>query len=295
MNEFNISLDNKYKRQRGGNEMKAKPKKLLFIIIVLIILSISFLLPLIRPSINQSLNKEFIEKVDQDALSANIYIVGLEYRNEGNDSIISVPEGASGVLIGRENNKYYALTARHVLKEPNNDTTRFIVMGHNQPDFKDFLSKEGEYLRINDYYHQFPEAKIEYSNDKYDLAIISFKTNENYKVLPISTEIPKYGDIVAAMGNQNGERNIVTAGKISSRNPSPFGDEEGENQYPIIKHTALISGGSSGSALLNENLEIVGINLGGKENIFHSFISGMAMPSDRISTFMDEWKNQLSH
>ena len=97
------------------------------------------------------------------------------------------------------------------------------------------------------------------------------------------------------MSNQNGERNMVTAGKISSRKPSPFGDEEGKLQYPIIKHTALISGGSSGSALLNENLEIVGINLGGKENIFHSFIAGMAMPSDRIRTFMDEWKNQLSH
>lgn len=275
--------------------MKAKPKIIVFGIIVLIILSISFLLPLIRPSINQSLNKEFIEKVDQYTLSANIYIVGLEYRNEGNDISISIREGASGIIIERESNKYYALTARHVLKEPNNDTTRFIVMGHNQSDYKDFLSKEGEYQGVNDYYQQFPEAKIEYSNDKYDLAIISFKTNENYTILPISTEIPKYGDIVAAIGNPNGERNIVTAGKISSRKPIPFGDEEGKLQYPIIKHTALLSAGSSGSALLNENLEIVGINLGGKENIFHSFISGMAMPSDRIRTFMDEWKNQLPY
>ena len=275
--------------------MKAKPKTILFIIIVLIILSISFLLPLISPSINQSLNKEFIEKVDQDALSANINIVGLEYRNEENASI-SVPEGASGVIIGKESNKYYALTAKHIFKEPNNNhTTRFIVMGHNHPDFIDFLSKGGEHQGMTNYYEQFPEAEVEYSNDKYDLAIISFKTNENYTVLPISTEIPKYGDIVAAMGTQNGKRNIVTAGKISSRKPSPFGDEEGNFQYPIIKHTAFVSAGSSGSALLNEDLEIVGINLGGKENMFHSFISGMAMPSDRISTFMDEWKNQLSH
>ena len=255
--------------------MKAKPKIILFGIIVLIIISITFL-PLIRPSINQSLNKEFIEKVNQYALSANINIVGLEYRNQGNDSSISVPEGASGVIIGKENNKYYALTAKHIFKELNNDTTRFIVMGHNQPDYQDFIGKEGEFQMLNDYYQQFPEAKVEYSNDQYDLAIISFETNENYTVLPISTEKPKHGDKVAAMSNQNGERNMVTAGKISSKKPSPFGDEEGKLQYPIIKHTAFVSTGSSGSALLNENLEIVGINLGGNENIFHSFISGMA-------------------
>ena len=55
---------------RGGVEMKAKPIIILFGIIVLIILSFNFWFPLIRQSINQSLNKEFIVKVNQDALSA---------------------------------------------------------------------------------------------------------------------------------------------------------------------------------------------------------------------------------
>ena len=272
--------------------MKAKSKIIFLGIIVLIIFSSSFFLHLIRPSIHQSLHKEFIEKVNQDALSSNISFVELRYSNEENNSSISVSVGASGVIIGQESNKYYALTANHIFKGPKNEKTKFIVMGYNQPDYIDFVSKGGEYQGLSNYYLQFPEAEIEYSNDKYDLAIISFKTNEIYTVLPISPEIPKYGDIVAAMGNHNGKRNMITGGKISSRKPSPFGDEEGEHQYPIIKHTALLSEGSSGSALLNENLEIVGINLGGKENIFRSFISGMAMPSDRIHTFLDEWKNQ---
>ena len=42
--------------------------------------------------------------------------------------------------------------------------------------------------------------------------------------------------------------------------------------------------------ILNENLEIVGINLGGKENLLGQYISGMAMPSDRIIDFLEEWK-----
>ena len=241
-----------------------------------------------KPSINQAMNKDFIKKVEQDALSANLYIVVLEESNRS----ISIPVGASGVIIGREGNTYYALTAKHVLKKANDDTTRVMVMAHNQPDYKAFLNKGGKYQGLNEYYAQFSEAQIEYANNQYDLAVISFQTNENYAVLPIATEKPEYGDKVAAISNQNGERNVVTAGKISSRKPSLFGDEEGKHQFPIIKHTALLTAGSSGSALLNENLEIVGINLGGKENVFHTFIAGMAMPSDRIHAFIDEWQNQ---
>jgi S1-C subfamily serine protease len=92
------------------------------------------------------------------------------------------------------------------------------------------------------------------------------------------------------VSNPYGKRNIVTAGKISSRKPRPFGDKSGKMQYPIIKHTSVLSEGSSGSALLNENMEIVGINLGGGENIFRQYIYGMAMPSDQIRAFLEEWE-----
>ncbi len=61
-------------------------------------------------------------------------------------------------------------------------------------------------------------------------------------------------------------------------------------QYPVIKYTALIS---EGSALLNKDLEIVGINIGGNVNLFRRYIiSGMAMPMDRIEDFLDEWKRK---
>lgn len=272
--------------------MKTKQKKIVLRIIVVVIFIISFFLPSIKSSLNQAMHRELIEKVDKYALSANIKIVQLKYKNEGNSSSTLVSAGASGVIIRKESNKYYALTAEHVVTEDDNiDKTQIIVMGYNDLDFKDYLSKEGEFQGVANYYQQFPEAVVEYSNDKYDLAIISFIADEVYTVLPIADEIPKYGDIVASMSNPYGKRNIVTAGKVSSRKPRPFGDEAGKTQYPIIKHTAVLSEGSSGSALLNEDLEVVGINLGGNENIFRKFISGMAMPSDRIHAFLEEWEN----
>lgn len=275
--------------------MKTKQKTIFLRIVVVIILIISFFLPSIKSFINQAMNREFLEKVNKYALSANIKIVQQKHRTEGDSSSTSVSAGASGVIIRKKGNKYYALTAEHVVRELDNvDKTKIIVMGYDYLDFKDYLNKGGKYQGIINYYQQFPEAKVEHSNDKYDLAIISFISDEVYKVLQVADEIPKYGDIVASMSNPSGKRNIVTAGKVSSRKPRPFGDEAGKIQYSVIRHTAILSEGSSGSALLNEDLEVVGINLGGNENLFRKFISGMAMPSDRIRAFLEEWKNYNS-
>lgn len=270
--------------------MKRNQKIVLYILISVFMLLTAIFLPSIKLFLKQTMNSEFIEKAGKYALSANIKIVQLKYKNDGNSSSIAVSAGASGVIIRKEGNKYYALTAEHVIAESDDiDKTRIIVMGYDDFDYADVLSKGEKFQGIANYYEQFPEASVEYSSDKYDLAVISFISNEAYTVLPIADEIPRYGDSVACISNPYGKRNIITAGKIISRRPSPFGDEAGNMQYPVIKHTAIISAGSSGSALLNEDLEVVGINIGGNENMFRQFISGMAMPNDRIHAFLKEW------
>lgn len=272
--------------------MKRNKKTVLNISIVVFILLISFFLPSIKSFLNQAMNSEFIDKVGEYALPANIKIVQLKYGNAENSSSASVSAGASGVIINKEGNKYYALTAGHVITELDDvNKTQIIVMGYDDLDFADSLRKGGKFLGVANYYQQFPEAAVEYSNDRYDLAIISFTTDKAYTVLPVADAAPKYGDIVASMSNPYGKRNIVTAGKIISKNPIPFGDGAGKMQYPIIKQTSVISEGSSGSALLNENLEIVGINLGGSKNIFRQYIYGMAMPSNHILDFLEDWKH----
>ncbi|KPU43514.1 serine endoprotease DegS [Oxobacter pfennigii] len=275
--------------------MKRNQKTALNIAIAVFMVLISFFLPSIKSSLNQAMNREFIEKAGKYALSANIKIVQLEYSNGENISSISVSAGTSGVIIRKEGDKYYALTAKHVIEESDDmDKTQIVVMGYDDLDYADSLKKGGEFQGIADYYKQFSQAAVEYSNDKYDLAVISFSADEVYNVLPVADEIPRYGDVIASMSNPYDKRNIITAGKISSRKPVPFGDEAGKLQYPIIKHTAALSQGSSGSALLNENLEIAGINLGGSENILRQYISGMAMPNDLILNFLEEWEHYRS-
>ncbi|MBU3110143.1 S1C family serine protease [Clostridium lacusfryxellense] len=90
------------------------------------------------------------------------------------------------------------------------------------------------------------------------------------------------------MSNPDGKRNIITAGKMGGKKFWTYEDEAGKIKYSIMKHSAVISRGSSGSALLNEDLEIVGINLGGNENLMHQFTSGIAMPNDQLHDFLEE-------
>lgn len=268
--------------------MKTKIKKILIVILASMMI-ILFVIPSIKPYYNQATNKDFIENVQSNALSANVKIVQLTYETGLNSSSIAVSVGASGVIIRKEGNRYFVLTANHVITELDYaDKNQIVVMGYDDLDYNFSLHNGGEYVGIENYYLQFPEITVEHIDENSDLALISFTSDKDYTVLSVSEDDAKYGDKVASMSNPSDKRNIVTAGKIGSKGFWNYKDEAGKFKYSIIKYSAVTSAGSSGSALLNEELEIVGITLGGNENIFRQFISGMAIPNDQIRDFLRE-------
>ena len=269
--------------------MKIKIKKILILILASIII-ILIVTPSIKPYYNQATNKEFIKDVENNALSANIKIVQLKYISGLNSSSIAVSAGASGVIIHKEGNRYFVLTANHVITELEEaDRTQIVVMGYDDLDYSDTLNMGGEYVGIANYYLQFPEIIVEHIDEKSDLALISFTSDKVYTVLSLAEDEAKYGDKVASMSNPHGKRNIVTAGRVGSKGFWDYEDRTGKFKYSIIKHSALTSEGSSGSALLNQELELVGITLGGNENLFRQFVSGMAIPNDQIRSFLREY------
>jgi len=229
---------------------------------------------------------DFIEAVNSEAISANILLINVTEES----GLTSYSSGQSGVIFKRENGKYYVLTALHgVPIEAESNGTKFLVLGYDQPSHEKAYTSHA-YMGLEAHYSQFPEAGLEYYDEAYDLAVISFQSEAEYPILPIASESPKYGEPVAAIGNpQAGNRNTVTTGKITSKNPVPFGDKAGENQHSIIQHSAKTFIGFSGGALLNKDLEIIGINLGAGENVFRQFRTGKAMPCDKILDFLAAW------
>ena len=191
--------------------MKAKTRKT-FILILASIAIISASLPSIKPLYNQTVNRQFIENVESNALSANIKIVHLKHRSGVNSSSIAVSAGASGVIIRKEGDRYFALTANHVISELDDvDKTQMVVLGYNDLDFQDSLNKGGEFIGTANYYMKFPEITVEYTSEKYDLALISFRSDKAYAVLSLAENSPKYGDKIASMSNPYGERNMVAS------------------------------------------------------------------------------------
>ena len=230
----------------------------------------------------------FIEEVNSKAVSANILLLNEIETPE----YISFTGGQSGAIIKKENGKYYALTALHgVPAGPGADETKLLVLGYDQP-----LYREAEVnMGLKAYYAQFPEAAVEYYDSAYDLAVISFKSMNDYAVLPIASEPPEYKETVAVIGNPgSGERNTVVTGKITSRKPAPFSGKEDGGQSIIIQNSAKTSGGFSGGALVNEDLELVGIHLGAMVNIFDQFKSSCAVPSDKILEFLAGWRKSYT-
>ncbi|MCL2633923.1 MAG: serine protease [Oscillospiraceae bacterium] len=235
-----------------------------------------------------SVDSEFIEAVNNQAISASVLLV-VETEEVHNEEVtsISYSTGFSGVIFKKEENRYYVLTALHAIEY---DNPKILVLRYDQPIWNVYV-QGNDFIGSSSYYAQFPEAVIEYYDGAYDLAVLSFVSEFDFTVLSIASEPPEYNDSVAALGNpwENYNNSVaVTTGRVTSRSPVEFGDKAGKNQYNVIRHSARTSSGSSGGALLNRDMEIVGINLGGGENIFGWFIFSMAMPSDRILEFLNE-------
>lgn len=215
---------------------------------------------------------------DSDILESNVCLV--KKTVDGNS--FSYNKGASGVIYNYKDQHYYILTAYHAVKDLDKDDCLYIML------FDDTVT-DGP---ASWYYDTLPIGTVEYGDDKYDLAIVSFVSERKLSTITLSSQAPDFKDKVAAIGNPaNRGRNYISFGTITSKEPVPFGDETDDIQFNVITHSAYVSEGSSGGMLINEDAELVGINLGGVVNGFGKFIEGKAMPIDKIIDFLNDYSN----
>lgn len=216
---------------------------------------------------------------DSGVLECNVCLV--KKTVDGNNFYYS--KGASGVLYNNIGSTYYLLTAYHVVKDLDKDDSLYILLFDEE-------GYNGGGLSL--YYDKLPIGVVEYGDERYDLAIVSFTSERELTTITLSSQAPNFKDKVASISNPaNYGRNYVSFGTITSKEPVPFGDEMDDIQFDVITHSAYLSEGSSGSMLINETLELVGINLGGAENGFGKFVGGKAMPIERIIDFLNDFNN----
>ena len=143
---------------------------------------------------------------------------------------------------------YYVLTNNHVIYQDTEGYNRF------------------EYS-VRDCYGVVYESSLIAYDPNYDLAVVSFFAEKDYKVLSFATANPKVGDSVVAIGQPTGIINAVTEGKVEKYMAVSVGEEDGNVNasisnvtFDVIRHSAPLNQGSSGGVLLDKDYKICGIN-----------------------------------
>ena len=172
---------------------------------------------------------------------------------------------------------YYVLTNNHVIYQDTEGYNRF------------------EYS-VRDCYGVVYESSLIAYDPNYDLAVVSFTAEKDYKVLSFATANPKVGDSVVAIGQPTGIINAVTEGKVEKYMAVSVGEEDGNVNvnvsnvtFDVIRHSAPLNQGSSGGVLLDKDYKICGINYAAAVvEDSTEFVSGYAVPVLKVKEFLTQ-------
>jgi hypothetical protein len=125
-----------------------------------------------------------------------------------------------------------------------------------------------------------------------DLALVKTAVDIVGKPAPLACAEPKRGDKVWAVGNPHIVLYAtISTGIVNSVNRDYRGLGVGEDilqpevndNNGLVQHTALISEGSSGGALYNDNGELIGVNVLGSHDGW-----GFAVPLSEVRKFLED-------
>ena len=260
-------------------------KKIIPIIITIIIVIIGFIAwTIIYPNYIDKNAKKRIINLSQEIKLTNVGIIPVE--ENGNN--ISYQNFGSGVIFKKEENKYYVLTAAHVVE----DAKKLLIYTPlTKIEYESLSGVSSINIMKQESYELMYRAEKEYVSDFTDIAIISFETNENLNVIELETTNSSKGDKVITIGNPEGEFFTSYYGYVKSDIKS-FKARESKITDKVIEHNSYVMGGSSGGAVLNENMKLVGIITGGTSTpMSNKYISSFMIPISQVKKCIDEWNN----
>ena len=166
----------------------------------------------------------------------------------------------SGVIVRKTGNTYYVLTNNHVA----GDATKISVKLNDERTF---------------------EAKLVGTDDRIDIALISFETKDNLPVAKLGdSDKVRAGDICLAFGAPLGYSQSVTQGIVSATGRS---ESSMSSISDYIQTDAAINQGNSGGPLVNIYGEVIGINTWIASSSGGSVGLGFAIPINNVKNAID--------
>lgn len=228
---------------------------------------------------NSSYNTEMVSNVNEkrminstesdDVLKANVIIYNNNYNSFFGIKYKKHNTYGSGFIYNSDENYYYVLTNNHVVAF-------------------DYRYDNNELL-VEDYYGNEYFGEVVYNDINYDLAIVRFVKESSLRVLNISEELVNVRDSIRTMGNPDSNRNVISEGFINCFTNINLNNDKARVDFQVIVHNARIKNGSSGGALLNKENEVIGITFAGVFDNNGEFITGYAIPVNKINEFLSKY------
>ena len=124
-----------------------------------------------------------------------------------------------------------------------------------------------------------------------DLAILEFESTIELKIIDMETENPAYYETLISIGQPNGQRNAITIGTAEGYDNIKMSDDL--IMKNALVHDAPIDHGSSGGAILNTDLKLIGINFAGLFEDNGDFICGYGIPIETVFKFINDFDPEL--
>ncbi|MBQ8380969.1 MAG: trypsin-like peptidase domain-containing protein [Clostridia bacterium] len=216
------------------------------------------------------------ERVSREAMKFNVKIVA-DFYIIGSNTISSM-QGSGAIYYLDENGYYYVLTNNHVA------------------DISEKYYKT-EYIVYDMYGNEYAGELI--ANDaSYDLAVLRFKKSDKVTLATASIRLGEHEEeaLTVSLGAPRSQFNNLSFGKVLKHdivNMGASSDPTSQITFTVIWHNSYVDHGSSGGALINEDLEIVGINYAAATDNEGDFSCGFAVDSLKIKEFLDA--NLLSY
>ncbi len=251
--------------------------KKLFVVVLLILISFG-----LSSCVRQMSYDDLLLQYQQDVNARNdIYQNYIDLYNdlsfEVADSIVKVTKSVlvnqsssigSGFIFYEDETKYYVLTNYHVI-----DSNDFQVV-----------------LTITDNFGRNHSAQLIASDPNYDLALLSFfKQDDKLDVLYFDDDSLNFRDPIFVVGYPNGQINGITMGELIDVDQIDV-DSDGTStiDFDVLIVDAPVKTGSSGSAVINDAYEVVGVIFAGNflsNNDASTF--AFAIPTEKIFEFFE--------
>ena len=214
------------------------------------------------------------QNITTTAMKANVQVKAGHYKRTyyGLDPMNGAT--GSGIIFEVSDGSYYVLTNNHVVVNAEADESLY---------------------KVYDMYGTEYDAELLFADADYDLAVLRFSSEAELAALSLSERVPDENEPIIAIGSPGGQMNAVTYGKIKDIAVLTLEDssaEESNVEFEVYWHTAYMYHGSSGGALLDANLNIIGINYATAAEENGDFAFGFSVPSAKVREFIEKYIGQ---